>query len=41
MQVEEVVRDYGMVVVMRANTDPVKAIYLADVLRAYQVIKQK
>ncbi|KAK6110268.1 nicotinate (nicotinamide) nucleotide adenylyltransferase [Brugia pahangi] len=35
-QIEEVVRDFGMVVVMRANTDPVSAIYLADVLHTYQ-----
>ncbi|OZC09861.1 nicotinate-nucleotide adenylyltransferase [Onchocerca flexuosa] len=35
-QVEEVVRDFGVVVVMRANTDPVSAIYLADVLHTYQ-----
>uniref|UniRef100_A0A915Q3P8 Nicotinamide/nicotinic acid mononucleotide adenylyltransferase 3 n=1 Tax=Setaria digitata TaxID=48799 RepID=A0A915Q3P8_9BILA len=35
-QIEEVVRDFGMVVVMRAKTDPVSAIYFADVLHAYQ-----
>ncbi|EFO27744.2 hypothetical protein LOAG_00727 [Loa loa] len=35
-QIEEVVRDFGVVVVMRANTDPVSAIYLADVLHTYQ-----
>ncbi|KAL3982015.1 nicotinate (nicotinamide) nucleotide adenylyltransferase [Acanthocheilonema viteae] len=35
-QVEEVVRDFGVVVVMRANTDPISAIYLADVLHTYQ-----
>ncbi|VDK82071.1 unnamed protein product [Litomosoides sigmodontis] len=35
-QIEEVVRDFGVVVVMRANTDPVSAIYLADVLNTYQ-----
>ncbi|CAG9532544.1 unnamed protein product [Cercopithifilaria johnstoni] len=35
-QIEELVRDFGMVVVMRANTDPVSAIYLADVLHTHQ-----
>lgn len=34
--VEEIVRDFGLIVLTRANTDPLKAIYLIDLLREHQ-----
>uniref|UniRef100_A0A914S2C6 Cytidyltransferase-like domain-containing protein n=1 Tax=Parascaris equorum TaxID=6256 RepID=A0A914S2C6_PAREQ len=34
--VEEIVRDFGLVVIARTNSDPMKTVYLIDVLRKHQ-----
>lgn len=34
--VEEIVRDFGLVVIARTNSDPMKTVYLVDVLRKHQ-----
>ncbi|VDM47020.1 unnamed protein product [Toxocara canis] len=34
--VEEIVRDFGLVVIARSNSDPMKTVYMVDVLRKHQ-----
>ncbi|VDK50135.1 unnamed protein product [Anisakis simplex] len=34
--IEQIVRDYGLVVITRSNSDPMKTVYMVDVLRKLQ-----